>query len=698
MQEIQDFVLRYPNIETGGDLFGLWRANGDPVVQLLIGPGENCRRTAVSFHQDTNYLARVGTYVNSHLMLCHIGSWHSHHQLSLTQPSAGDRSTVCNNYPEGLKQYIMIIVNITRGTSGRQSVLLNPYMFTEGGHVCKKGKVERISLKNPFRQDGNVINIIGYGKEKSLAKDAYASRAPLEYQNRPSTQSKLKSRAMEDVDQPTRSKPMCQNYISTNYTAPRDSPMVDNKPVNYRNTQEHSNRTWSRHHMNENMQWYNTEEGGSILKEIHQEVAAMASNVAYDRGKESKDLKMEFIHGGQHWKIQFPKSFGNMPAVITSMSNGKQVPSTNIIKDVRKLCGCSECRTSESADHPSVKEDHPYSSGKQESSTLHSSSLPKHPRQSPPLGQSRHSPLPGKSRHSPPPTRSRQNPPTRQTRHSSRTSPSRPDHRSHSRSQSRRTSLSSVPWYNTANGKSIVDKIKVDIETYLKTTDNSGKVKTRSFETSKELTFYHSSREWIIRFINNSNKDIELKIFGERKLLAKLRPQCDVVSELTQHCPCFTCKATRPSTRQRRQGSARPNSRYANYNIAPRSPVRVASTPTPKFFEYDESEAQFGKICNDISTLILQGGNVDILRDPNSENKDIDVKFVHNRKHWNIKFPFNFPRQLPKLGYRVEYTGQRANKFIPVPLNKPDDVLRGIRDNCSCPSCKKYQRSFYRCK
>ena len=192
-REINDFVLRYPNIETGGDLFGLWKANGDPVVQLIIGPGKNCRRTSVSFHQDTDYLARVGTYVNTSYMLCHIGSWHSHHQLSLTQPSAGDRSTVCNNFPEGLKRYIMIIANITR----QQSVVIHPYMFTNGGHVCKQGNVRKISLGSPFREVAYVVSRVANGAEQRLStNEAYSSRAPLEYHNRPSTQSKPISAAL----------------------------------------------------------------------------------------------------------------------------------------------------------------------------------------------------------------------------------------------------------------------------------------------------------------------------------------------------------------------------------------------------------------------------------------------------------------------------------------------------------------------
>ena len=53
-------VLQKRQIETGGDLFGLWRDEGTAVVQLILGPGEGCRRTATSFHQDVRYLREVG--------------------------------------------------------------------------------------------------------------------------------------------------------------------------------------------------------------------------------------------------------------------------------------------------------------------------------------------------------------------------------------------------------------------------------------------------------------------------------------------------------------------------------------------------------------------------------------------------------------------------------------------------------------
>ena len=77
---ISRFVMDYPDIETGGDLFGFWTKEGNPVVQYVIGPGKNTTRTAHSFYQDIDYLKKCGNFLNSRFGLEHIGGWHSHHK------------------------------------------------------------------------------------------------------------------------------------------------------------------------------------------------------------------------------------------------------------------------------------------------------------------------------------------------------------------------------------------------------------------------------------------------------------------------------------------------------------------------------------------------------------------------------------------------------------------------------------------
>ena len=679
VKEIERFVSKYPNIETGGDLFGLWKANGDPVVQLLIGPGQNCRRTSVSFHQDTNYLARVGTYVNSKFMLCHIGSWHSHHQLSLTQPSAGDRSTVCNNFPEGLKRYIMVIANITRG----MSVVIHPYMFSSGGHVCQSGSVQKISLGSPFREIGYVMLCIANGAEQCVsAEDAYLSRAPTEYHNRPSTRSPT-----EYHNRPsTRSKPitgamgkltnsesrsvapnypMHQNYLSTNGTIhpsrkkqgrydPSQSQIDGYNDGNYHHKTKSSNAMSNA--MNGAMQWYETEKGGTLLKKINEEITTtMTKHINYYRDPSSKDLTMDFFHNGKKWIISFPKSFDNEPAQISNSSSVKIVSSKCVTKEIRKACGCHQCH-----EHVGLEPSHP-SPPKQDDS---------HPKQSPP-------PSPP-TRNSSPPSKHVRQTYSRHSRHSP------PDKRPQSRAGLKSPSQ---PWYNTYPRKAIVDEVKASIENYLKASNQVGRVRTMETLNSqnkqvKQFIFYHNLHDWIIEFASSSNK-VELKIdeSGQTKLVAELSEPYDVVAALTQNCPCTKCRSKRSPSAvvQRRQGSAnlrRPNSRYGA-NIERRPPRRVSSTP--KYFSSEQGEVKFGKICTEITTVLLNGrGNLDIQR--NLYSKNIDVTFRHNRKQWKVTFPFEFPKLLPKVHH-----GSRA-----VPLGD-GNVLRAIKKNCDCSSCGWYR-------
>ena len=122
LAQIQQWVREYPNLETGGDLFGLWSNDNTAVVQLVLGPGKNSRRTLVSYHQDTVYFAKAGSILTENYGLCHIGEWHSHHTLGLAQPSDGDQHTVWSNMPNsGFKRFVVFIANLDKEIKSRKS-------------------------------------------------------------------------------------------------------------------------------------------------------------------------------------------------------------------------------------------------------------------------------------------------------------------------------------------------------------------------------------------------------------------------------------------------------------------------------------------------------------------------------------------------------------------------------------------------
>jgi hypothetical protein len=164
---LRESTLNYENIETGGDLFGLWKNEREVVVQLVTGPGKYCRRTPTAFFQDPTYLSNVGEYLTSAKGLCNIGEWHSHHRLNLPEPSSGDKSTVWRNMPScGLKRFLLIIATITP----HGQVNMNGFMFTAPENGAVSGGMERVETRvligpHPFRYLPDVSTKLDEGVE-----------------------------------------------------------------------------------------------------------------------------------------------------------------------------------------------------------------------------------------------------------------------------------------------------------------------------------------------------------------------------------------------------------------------------------------------------------------------------------------------------------------------------------------------------
>ena len=167
-------VYKHQHIETGGNLFGLWTTSGSAIIHVMLGPGQNCKRTSTSFHQDLEYMARVGRFVNDNFMLCHIGEWHSHHNLSLSKPSAGDESTIRRNFPQGMSKFLVIIANIRNG----DTIKLSPYFFTDGGARYEIAEYEVFDSDSPFSTDDEISSQIYLGAEGKKAAPIPNPRSP----------------------------------------------------------------------------------------------------------------------------------------------------------------------------------------------------------------------------------------------------------------------------------------------------------------------------------------------------------------------------------------------------------------------------------------------------------------------------------------------------------------------------------------
>lgn len=167
-------VLLHPGKETGGNLFGLWTDNREAVLHVVLGPAIGCTRTEVSFYQSIPYLQRVGKVLTEQFMLCHIGEWHSHHHLHLSEPSSGDSSTVTRNFPRGTCGFLLIIANIL--PNGR--VTLSPYLYKEGQSTYERCEIKLLGRnRSPFKEVDVIRANVEQDEDKSSTVHEYRLRA-----------------------------------------------------------------------------------------------------------------------------------------------------------------------------------------------------------------------------------------------------------------------------------------------------------------------------------------------------------------------------------------------------------------------------------------------------------------------------------------------------------------------------------------
>ena len=154
-RQICAWVLQHGYLETGGDLFGLWKDDHTAVIQLVLGPGKNCRRASASFYQDVHYLEKAGSQLIKQEGVCHIGEWHSHHKIGLKQPKGGDRGTVWRNMPTyGLNRFVLFIANIETQFNSAASV--GCFLFERGtvdqSQRMTQGQFHLLPNESPLRE------------------------------------------------------------------------------------------------------------------------------------------------------------------------------------------------------------------------------------------------------------------------------------------------------------------------------------------------------------------------------------------------------------------------------------------------------------------------------------------------------------------------------------------------------------------
>lgn len=171
--KMASLVLLHPAKETGGNLFGLWTDNDEPVLHIVLGPAIGCTRTEVSFYQSIPYLERVGGLVTRDYQLCHIGEWHSHHRLRLSEPSSGDSSTIIRNFPRGTCGFLLIIANILP-SSGK--VTLSPYLYREGQRNYERRIINLLHGQSPFARLDPIFSHMLQDEDDSSTVQEYLQR------------------------------------------------------------------------------------------------------------------------------------------------------------------------------------------------------------------------------------------------------------------------------------------------------------------------------------------------------------------------------------------------------------------------------------------------------------------------------------------------------------------------------------------
>jgi hypothetical protein len=162
---ISKWTLQYFDIETGGDIFGLWLNESEVVIQAVLGPGQDCRRTTTSFFQDEQYLSRVGELLTNSQGLCNVGSWHSHHTMNLPDPSRGDKDTVWRHLPTP-GRFVLLIATIEMKTGAPKVQMgFNLFESTGEGNKVIPMKLEILRGQSPIRVNDVISRQMSAGAE-----------------------------------------------------------------------------------------------------------------------------------------------------------------------------------------------------------------------------------------------------------------------------------------------------------------------------------------------------------------------------------------------------------------------------------------------------------------------------------------------------------------------------------------------------
>ena len=650
-------VYKHQHIETGGNLFGLWTTSGSAVIRVVLGPGQDCKRTNTSFHQDSEYMARVGRFVNEEHMLCHIGEWRSHHSLILDKPGAEDEITIRRNFPRGMSKFLFIIANIKNGDS-----VLSPYFFTDGGTCYEKAEFVILESKNPFSSDARILANIERGAEGNQGRASLIdSELPRNtgsdfHQNRNAspTYSQVASRSSHENPRQTDSitqrdgntssphsqamstngQPFGDNasFVTSIETSDTESPKGGlTPPAGHISAQTSDNPPENSTIQN---QTTTTEDKKATTKEIikdtYDELEKFfgQGNVEIERTSHG-DINMIFEHESYHWMVRFPKTFPNQPAMLYRASNRHHSSSispcphynlekpltnhVNILLSIKKNCRLT-CKICENI--------------RKENLTPEGGPTP-----------------PGD--------------------HTAQTTDNPPEN-------------------GSAQNQTVKEITMKDIHDELEKCFGQGKVEIERSYDDINMIFEHESYHWMVRFPEHF-PDQPAKLYRELtrdyfqssssgllyNLEKPLTNHVNILLSIKKNCLSVSCKICKEISKEKltKPAAAMPpvTTTFADVVKELANEIKMTDMPTPLSFS-----------------------------DRTQNDGSHKIEFEHFYKTWSIKIPAEFPEK-PAEVYKQErpygtpekktITDSSKSKHEQKSLVSSDLIMLAIRSNCYCSSC-----------
>lgn len=195
-------AAKYPECETGGDLFGLWTADGNPVIFLATGPGDKAIHQNAHYQMDIEYEEKCQTILMEEFGIHYLGDWHSHHRLGIYEPSRDDKRRIEKIFFRNPRVAHMaeIIVNHAPENNNNKKEIISAYIYSKmmksSNIKCIKSKDSPIREKVMCMRETRCFNLSARG----LPMEQVHLRMPGEYIKRDSCDFLEPAKGMKERD------------------------------------------------------------------------------------------------------------------------------------------------------------------------------------------------------------------------------------------------------------------------------------------------------------------------------------------------------------------------------------------------------------------------------------------------------------------------------------------------------------------